>query len=654
MDKEKVEQVNQIRQKVAERIEQKNNENLAETLRNSTADQLTSSDYLGALKNMHPEHEKDINSIKQGIEALDKTQGREPDPDQYFSGDAFMPNRLAMEIEEDYDFVWNLFEETLYVYQDGVYQDRGERIIKEQCNIRLAGEFRTNRVNQVVEAIKTRPGVSKEKEEFKPPQYKINFENGVYDLQKQELLPHSSKYFFTQQIPWDYKENMDCPEIRDFLMEITGSEEDVQTLIEMVGYAMMTSMPIEHAFILVGKGSNGKTMFLELLKKVLNKKNVKDENLQQLESNRFSTSWLYRKLAVISDDLPDKPVEKGGVIKSLTGGSDVRAEGKGTTGFDFENYALPIFAANHIPPAEDQSNGFFRRWTIIDFPYQFKPETQYNPDNPIHKKAEPEMKLKNRIHDEKELLGLVSQAIASMEEVLQKGQFTHQDTPSEVRQKWNSYAEPVQEFIHEYVEQGINQDAARQGSYSNEGQYKLPSGADFVVKDDLHTIVKAFCDARSTIPPTKQELTRKLKDAELYFDPTARTTAVPNHAGQARVYRGLSWTSEWQELLEKADTVHELRSELGITDSQVQLPTRITGNLDQKQEESRTQIPQTITEKVKELDSGEGVQEMDVMDSVEQELGEEIAYNEFTTYIDKLCDDGVLYKPQETKLSLLQ
>jgi len=651
---ERAQDIGEMRDAVADRIENDGNKNLAETIRTTPAKQLVNDDYMTALKSSFPEYDTQLDSIKKGIEAIDEKKGRKPDPNQYFDDGTFMPNRLAIEIEDDYSFIWNLFEETLYVYEDGVYQDNGERVIKEECNRRLAGKFRKNRVTQVVEAIKTRPGVSKEKEDFRPPRYKINFTNGVYDLQKNKLLPHNPEYYFTQQIPWEYEENKDCEDIRDFMKEITGSEKDVQTLIEMVGYAMMTSMPIEHAFVLVGKGSNGKTMLLELLKDVLGKKNVKDENLQQLESNRFSTSWLYRKLSVISDDLPDKPVEKGGVIKGLTGGSDVRAEGKHGDGFEFENYALPIFAANHIPPAEDQSDGFFRRWTIIDFPYQFKPEKQYNPDNPMQKKAEPEMKLKNRIMDDEQVKGLVSQAVAAIEEVLQQGQFTYQDTPDEVRTKWNSYAEPVHEFINKYIDQGINQDRARDGNYGNDGQYKLPSGADFIVKDDLHTVIKAYCDSRSTIPPNKQNLTGKLKNHELYFDPTARTTAVPDVDGQARVYRGLEFTEEWEELVANSETVEDFKHKLGIANTQINLPGRLKKQIESTEPDSngqRQSIRNIVQDKVKEED--DKVQFIDLLDHVEEQVDYDIDAETFEEHIDQMVDEGILFEPKPSYFQTL-
>ncbi|KKK82765.1 hypothetical protein LCGC14_2800130, partial [marine sediment metagenome] len=49
-------------------------------------------------------------------------------------------------------------------------------------------------------------------------------------------------------------------------------------------------------------------------------------------------------------------------------------EFKGKDIFDFRNYAKLIMATNSLPPTGDKTEGFYRRWKIIDFPKQFDVE----------------------------------------------------------------------------------------------------------------------------------------------------------------------------------------------------------------------------------------------------------------------------------------
>ena len=52
---------------------------------------------------------------------------------------------------------------------------------------------------------------------------------------------------------------------------------------------------------------------------------------------------------------------------------------------DFINYAKMIFSSNELPPISDLSDGFWLRWILIPFPYQFLPKKEIN-DLPEDKK----------------------------------------------------------------------------------------------------------------------------------------------------------------------------------------------------------------------------------------------------------------------------
>ena len=60
------------------------------------------------------------------------------------------------------------------------------------------------------------------------------------------------------------------------------------------------------------------------------------------------------------------------LIKQLTGGDKIGFEKKGKDPFSDYNYAKMIIASNSLPTTQDTSDGFFRRWLIIDFPNEFE------------------------------------------------------------------------------------------------------------------------------------------------------------------------------------------------------------------------------------------------------------------------------------------
>jgi len=516
---------------------------------------------------------------------LEKSSSNEVtgDPSRFFKDSenlrGFKPNKVAKEIERDYEFVFNKMQEQLYYYDGGVYRNDGARLVKEECNRRLEDEFKMSRVNDTLNAIKTRPGVAKSKKEFRPPEYKINFQNGVYDLMKEELVPHSKDYYFTSQIPHDYNPEAEGSNVREFFEEVTEKEEEAKTLMELSGFAMLPSMPISAAFLLVGKGDNGKTVFLNTLRELIGEEHAKDEDLQQLEHTRFGTSSLYRKLLVVSDDMPSTELETGGTLKGITGGGQVRAEFKGGDHFEFKNYATPVFACNEVPETEDQSDGFFRRWTLIDFPYKFTE----NPEENHEKQKKSKFQLEKELYDEEEQEAYAYQAVQSLLDVLENQGFTAQKPAEETRKKWNGYANPVMEFIYKYVEQGLTANEAERQASSNQKnitQYDF----DFIPKDELFELVSAYAEARNARPPeNKTELKRKLDKADFYFSNT-RTTQTDYEEGRTRVYRGIKYSDEFHELLEESESFQgflgklEILSVSGRTHAHSSLKMRIEDN----------------------------------------------------------------------------
>lgn len=540
-------QFGNARQTVVQKLREKGMDNVADLLQTTTAAKIANEDFISGLRASFPEaeslliaiHEKAKQYQKKGIESYNPYEFFEDMPN---GGKKFQPRWLAEDIMDDYEFVWVRELEKLYVYKNDYWKPQGIRIVEEECNKRLEDEHRATRAREVKEIIKTETSISRY--DFTPPNYKINFQNGVYNLETSELEEHDKEDYFTQKIPWSYDPNAVNPAINDFLDQITHTDEDKESLIEAAGYCMLPNIPISKAFILVGEGSNGKTQFLNILKEMIGKENYKEEDLQQLEDTRFGTQSLYQKLALFSDDLPSKALQSANTFKSLVGGGEVRAEYKGGAHFQFENYATPVFACNDIPHSQDDSDGFYRRWMIVNFPYKFK----NNPaeSNPYEKEKKPENELEREILDEDEIKGFINDAIVHLELVLNQGQFTHDMDVEELRKLWNAYSDPVNEFIEKYVEQGLTKNEAENKAQGNSTLTSFDF--DYIVKDDLHKLIVDYCEARNTRPPTKQKLTKRLQGKTFFFSAT-RSVVPSDDNEQVQIYRGLKFSDDfWGEL----------------------------------------------------------------------------------------------------------
>lgn len=202
----------------------------------------------------------------------------------------------------------------------------------------------------------------------------IQFKKEIVDLETGDRFPASSKYFLTAPIPYRLGRTGDTPKF-DKLFAEWVKPTDVPVLYEILAYCLLAEYPIERIFALIGSGANGKSTFLKILYNFIGVKNVCTTSLEAISKSRFETTRLYKKLACIIAETNLNNLENSQLIKRLVSGKDlIPIEFKGKGLLEFINYAKLIIATNNLPPTDDKTDGFYRRWKIIEFPNQFEKE----------------------------------------------------------------------------------------------------------------------------------------------------------------------------------------------------------------------------------------------------------------------------------------
>ncbi|MEM3656394.1 MAG: phage/plasmid primase, P4 family [Thermoprotei archaeon] len=305
-----------------------------------------------------------------------------------------------------------------------------------------------------------------------PPLTLINLRNGVFDLETGVLHPHSPDYWFTSCIEVDYNPDAKCPNFLRFLSEILR-QEDIPTMQEMLGYILHRSNFARRAFMLIGSGSNGKSLLLQIVEEWLGKANVSHLPLQELEWSRWGKAALLGKHANIFADLPQSPLGKSEVFRAVTGDDTLDAERKFHPYFTFKPYAKLIFSTNRLPAIrEDEVDAFFKRWIIIEFPNTFPDDMQKR-----------EAILRECLTDE-EKSGILNWALEGLRRLLQNRKFTGEETTvSEIRDRWMRESNPAYDFLATYVEKD-------QSSY--------------IPKQELWSKYIEWCEAQGLPPPRRQ------------------------------------------------------------------------------------------------------------------------------------------------------
>lgn len=256
-----------------------------------------------------------------------------------------------------------VFEDTLYIYENGVYR-RNEKSINRKI-IEIYPKATTRMQKEVKSYLLTMATEVQLKYENV-----INFRNGLFDLKTNQIILHSPKYFTINQINVNLNTNpVKVVAVDKFLDRITCDNcERKNAILQMIGYSMTSSVEMQKAFVLYGKtAGNGKSTLLEIIEKLIGRENVSHVTLQDFVSNRFSVSEIKGKLVNIVSEMTKEFLKDSSVFKQIVTGDTINVEEKFKDRHTIKPYAKHIFTANELPKVADTSNGYFRRLFIIPF-----------------------------------------------------------------------------------------------------------------------------------------------------------------------------------------------------------------------------------------------------------------------------------------------
>ena len=203
-------------------------------------------------------------------------------------------------------------------------------------------------------------------------------------------------------------------------------------LYEIAAYCCLIDYPIHLIFCFIGGGRNGKTKYQQLIVNLIGKENSCSTELDSLLDSRFESSKLYKKLMCIMGETNFGIMKKTSLLKKLVGQDLIGYEIKNKNPFDDYNYAKIIINSNSLPTSHDTSEGFYRRWVIIDFLNEF-----------------PEGKDILKIIPKEEYNNFCNKITKILPRILKKGNFIYQGTIKERMKKYISVSNPFSLFIEE-------------------------------------------------------------------------------------------------------------------------------------------------------------------------------------------------------------
>ena len=255
-----------------------------------------------------------------------------------------------------------------YQYREGVYTEASSYVrntIKDMINCDIL--ITQGKIMECFRLIVDDTRIQKSALETNSDYNLINFKNGVWDIERQELLPHDSRYIQTIQIPHEVGEFVpfEKTELYKFF-QLTGlGDEDLQMILTYMAYCLTLDYGLKTFMILYGQSNTGKSVLIRFIENLVGKHNTSALSMHEL-SARFYPAQLYGKLLNSCADNGSLPLSSIENLKKITGGDQIMHEKKGKEPFFFVPFSKLLFSFNQLPlQLEEKSNAFYKRMRIL-------------------------------------------------------------------------------------------------------------------------------------------------------------------------------------------------------------------------------------------------------------------------------------------------
>ena len=306
-----------------------------------------------------------------------------------------------------------------------------------------------------------------------PPLDRVNVLNGILDVSSGKLEPHSPDFLSTVQINAAWNPGVECPAIDRFVSQVFPDDAG-ELFYQLAGLYALPDTRQQKAVMLLGSGSDGKSVALALLQEFLGPRNVSAMPLHEFAENPYAAAELHGKLLNLCADLPDRPLRDATLFKRIVDGrlSTIHARRRYGKPFSFRPFARLIFSANRVPESADASYGYLSRWLVVPFDTHLD-EDQLDPFL-IEKLTTPD-----------ELSGLHNHAVAAYRNMLNRGRLTESDSMKSAKAGFSALSDPIRLFLSECVQ---------------------PSPDDHILRSDLYRAYKKWCAFNKTRPVSAHRL----------------------------------------------------------------------------------------------------------------------------------------------------
>lgn len=224
----------------------------------------------------------------------------------------------------------------------------------------------------------------------------LNAKNGTIDLSTGERREHRRSDLLTHDTEIPYKPDANASIWERFLSEIFAGDTDLIRFVQRaVGYSLTGDVREQVLLICHGNGSNGKSVFLNIVRKLLGKLALQaaPDLLMADRHRRHPTEQadLFGKRLVSVQETAEGRRFNEVLVKQLTGGDAVRARRMCEDFWEFEPTWKLWLSTNHRPEVRGTDHAIWRRIRLIPFNVQFSDSGPHRKDPGMEAKLTAEL-----------------------------------------------------------------------------------------------------------------------------------------------------------------------------------------------------------------------------------------------------------------------
>lgn len=273
----------------------------------------------------------------------------------------------------------------------------------------------------------------------------MNFPNGTLELDTGVFREHRRSDYCSFAQSYAYDPDARCPRWEKFIQECTDDDPKRMEALQMImGYVMLADCRYQLMFLLMGKGGNGKSVYLDVMKELYGAENCTTVDPEQMNDN-FQRILLRDSLVNYASEISGDMTSTVKWVKSVACGEQINGSYKGKDNINFTTRCKLIFSCN-ASPKSGVIEGLDRRLFFIDFPCKFVDFP--DPTDPLQRQADRDIIPKLLT----ELPGIFNWAYEGYKLLNTVKYFTETNEQAYYMQRFKETSNPVTVFCDDYAD----------------------------------------------------------------------------------------------------------------------------------------------------------------------------------------------------------